>query len=250
MACKSKKAVTKNVEVKKDTVKTEPKIVAPKPQKVLNFTTNQWSTFAAKIGINYESEARSLPINNFNGQIKMSKNQFIWISIQVPLLGGEAGRIMITKDSVKIIDRYNKRYMLTTFSYLQKFSSVPLSLEKLQDALMGNPTFQLKDAKYDTTQNMLIALFEDVKIKNTIYALLNTLRVHKNIYIDKIQNVDITAVYNEFETIEGQEIPKKMNFSSTKPEKTNIELENSNIILNKPVNGDFTIPSSYKKWND
>ena len=127
------------------------------------------------------------------------------MTIQVPILG-EAVRALITKDSVKVLDRYNKRYLLTNFSYLQKFSSVPLSLDKLQDALIGNPTFKLKDATIDTSDNMMMAIFQDAKVKNTIFALFNNLRVKKNIYIDKIQNVDITAIYPEFEEIEGQQI--------------------------------------------
>ena len=219
-ACKHKKAITKSNEPVKDTVKSETRVTPPAPKKTMNFTVNNWSSFSSKINIDYESDTRSLPINSFSGQIRMSKDKFIWLSISVPILG-EAGRALITKDSVKILDRYNRRYMLTNFSYLQKFSSVPLSLAKLQDALMGNPTFELKEAsEIDTAEAMLRATYQDAKINNIIYALMTSLRVQKNIYFDRIQNVDITAVYNSFETIEGQVIPSKINFSTSKPEKS------------------------------
>jgi hypothetical protein len=246
VACKSKKNIAKNNEVKKDSVKAETKPNNIKPAKVLSFTVNNWSTFSSKINIEYESEAHSLPINSFSGQIRMSKDNYIWMTIQVPILG-EAVRALITKDSVKVLDRYNKRYLLTNFSYLQKFSSVPLSLDKLQDALIGNPTFKLKDATIDTSDNMMMAIFQDAKVKNTIFALFNNLRVKKNIYIDKIQNVDITAIYPEFEEIEGQQIPKKINLSTTKPDKSTIDLEYNGTQLNKPITAEFNIPASYKK---
>lgn len=247
--CKHKKSLIKTDEIKKDTVKVETKANPPKPQKTMSFVFNQWNSFASKISIDYESDVHSLPINSFNGQLKMMKDQYIWMTIQVPILG-EAGRVLITKDSVKILDRYNRRYLLTNFSYLQKFSSVPLSLSKLQNALIGNPTFELKDASIDTSNAMLTATFEDAKIKNIIYALMSSLRVQKNIYFDKMQKVDITAVYHQFETIEGQQIPNKLNFSTASPEKSSAEIEYSGILLNKPVVAEFNIPSGYKKWND
>lgn len=246
--CRSKKSATDSG---KKTPETLPTVVkpTPAPQKMLSFSSNAWNSFSAKMTITYESETRSLPINTFNGQLRMAKDQFIWMNIQVPFLG-EAGRAVITKDSLKLIDRYNKRYLLTSFSYLQKFSSVPLSLEKLQAALIGNPTFQLKDARIDSTEGFLNARYEDAKVSNTIQALLSNLRVQRNVYIDKLQNVDITAVYNKFQTIDNQEIPVNMTFSTVKPEKNAADMEYNNVVLNKPVSADFTIPSGYHKWNE
>lgn len=246
--CRTKKNMTAGKVQQTDSVITKT-AADPLPKKMVRFTCNEWKSFSAKIAITYESEARSLPINTFGGQIRMVKDQFIWMSIQVPFLG-EAGRALITKDSLKLIDRYNKKYLLTNFSYLQKYSSVPLSLEKLQAALIGNPTFELMDARLDSTETHLNARFEDAKICNTIQALLSDKRVQRNIYIDKLQNVDITATYHKFEEIEHQQIPNSMTFSTTKPEKNTADLEYNNVLLNKQVSPDFTIPQGYRKWNE
>ena len=45
----------------------------------------------------------------FSASVRIKKDSAIWISIS-PALGIEIVRVLITKDSIKIIDRFNKKY--------------------------------------------------------------------------------------------------------------------------------------------
>ena len=62
-------------------------------------------------------------------------------SLANALLGIEAMRVLITKDSVKLLDKLNKTYTARSVSYLQDVTDLPLDLKILQDLIIGNAVF-------------------------------------------------------------------------------------------------------------
>ncbi len=242
VACHSQKKVaeTKKEESREST--------QTKPKKA-NFAIAQseWSSFEAKTHIDYENTSNPLPINDFNAKLRMQKDKFVWISVAMPLIGGEAVRALITADSVKIVDHINRKYLTTTFTYIQKFSSVPLTLSKLQAALLGNPTFDLNGMHTDTSEGFILAVFQDAKVRNVLMAAMDDSRIRTNKLMDLLKNQDFTAEYAEFLTVGGVKLPGNVFFKTTNPQAASANLTYENIQLNKPINGEFKIPSSYKR---
>jgi hypothetical protein len=75
-----------------------------------------------------------------NANIRMLRDSTIWISVNA-VLGIEALRALITRDSVKLIDKLNKTYTARSITYLQDVTSLPLDLPTLQDLIIGNAVF-------------------------------------------------------------------------------------------------------------
>jgi len=81
-----------------------------------------------------------LPTGNrsFKAQIRSVTDSAVWISI-IPALGIEAARVVLTKDSVKLLNRIDDEYFLgNTAAALEKFKVKP-DLDLLQEALLGLP---------------------------------------------------------------------------------------------------------------
>ena len=57
---------------------------------------------------------------SLKGSIKILKDSIIMIQINAPTGIIEVDRLYITPDSVKLIDRLKKKYILSNFSYLSK----------------------------------------------------------------------------------------------------------------------------------
>ena len=64
--------------------------------------------FSAKFSAEYSNKGKE---NSFSGQIRIRKDSLIWISL-TPMLGIEAVRLMISQDSVKLMNRLNDTYFI------------------------------------------------------------------------------------------------------------------------------------------
>ncbi len=67
----------------------------------------QYTTFNGKVNVDYKSDDGKK--YNVNATIRMYKDSAIWISANA-ILGIEAMRVLVTKDSVKLLDKLNKTY--------------------------------------------------------------------------------------------------------------------------------------------
>src|SRR5258708_37539725 len=70
----------------------------------------------------------------------IKKDSLIWLSINLGL-GIEAFGVLITPDSVKILDKLKKVARLRSVSYLQEEIHLPIDFRTLQDLLIGNPIY-------------------------------------------------------------------------------------------------------------
>src|SRR5690606_25542421 len=94
--------------------------------------------FSAKINVNYkDADQKEYNLNTF---LRMKKDSLIWVSVNA-IFGIEEMRLLISKDSVKILDKQNKIYTARSISYLQEVSGLPLDLQSMQDLLIGNELF-------------------------------------------------------------------------------------------------------------
>ena len=105
--------------------KTQKKVVAPvaadiKPmvnksvqdlQDKLDSCSFNSALVTAKANVTIVREGNEM---NFNISYRSKKDSVIWISVS-PLLGIEVARLMITEDSVKILDKINNKYEVTSF---------------------------------------------------------------------------------------------------------------------------------------
>lgn len=71
----------------------------------------------------------------FNFRIQRGKQ--IWLVLR-PMLGIEAFRLLITPDSLKMVDRINKQYYEKPFSYLNQLAGTQIDYQTLENLLLNN----------------------------------------------------------------------------------------------------------------
>ncbi len=76
--------------------------------------------------------------------IRMKKDSIVWLSIK-PMLGIEAMRVVITKDSVLILDRMNKSMTLLSMKGLGEKISFPLDFKMVESLIIGNLPVEVKE---------------------------------------------------------------------------------------------------------
>ena len=96
----------------------------------------QYNTLSARIQFDVVLSGNEI---SSRGQLKMQKDERIQIFIQ-PLLGIEVFRAELTPDSIKIINRLNRWYMIDTFDHLKGNADIDFNFYNLQ-ALITNQLF-------------------------------------------------------------------------------------------------------------
>jgi len=199
---------------------------------------------------------------NFSGQFRIRKDSLIWCSITV--MNIEVARVMVTPDSVKLLNRLNKKYFASNLDYLNDQLSTDIDYDMLQALILGN------DIPYYETDKF------ELEIKNEVYQLstigrsklkkyirteddLSKVLVQK-ISIDKNShrivkqnlrqlrnpNKKVIAHYSEFQDYEGL-FPTSIIFKFIGVKNITIKFDFSKIEKNNPLTFPFKVPSKYER---
>ncbi|MCO6497625.1 MAG: DUF4292 domain-containing protein [Chitinophagaceae bacterium] len=100
----------------------------------------QWNsvpfeTLSAKIRVEYTEAGQSQP--EVNAFVRVKKDSAIWISVTASFLNIEGMRILITQDSVIILNRLEKTIESHYIEYLKELTSVPFTFNDLQKLVAG-----------------------------------------------------------------------------------------------------------------
>jgi hypothetical protein len=216
--------------------------------------TFRFETLSARLKFEFKSSEKEL---SSRAQLKMIYNDRIQLSLQ-PLLGIEMFRIELTTDSVKILDRMNKCFMTESYENIKGKSTVDFNFNNLQ-ALFTNNLFIPGESNLSAKQFRRFRITEDnhsvnLKIKDET-GLLYTFtagedeRLHATSIHDKSDKYTLTWDYSDFQAVDRQRFPFKMEAALTSGDKKQgiVTLTFSPPEINSPLKTDFNIPAGYKQ---
>ena len=128
----------------KDDKKTEAES-APYLEERIDSSSFRARTFSAKADVTTRQGENTL---SFNINMRVKSDSIIWISI-TPLLGIEVARVMVTPDSVKFIDRINKKYSVTDLEFFNRLFDINVDFDIIQGIITGN-LFAYKKNKFNS----------------------------------------------------------------------------------------------------
>jgi len=214
----------------------------------INANHIDFMSFSAKVNIDYKDDAGKN--YDVNAVMRMYKDSAVWISANA-VLGIEALRVLITKDSVKLLDKLNKTYTSRSMDYLQEVTSLPLDLKIVQDLLIGNPVYLDSNviAYSNNNDNSLSLLSVGEWFKN----LLTVNNRDKSLQRSKLDDADIvrnrTAElnYSDYETKRNISFSTKRRINISEKKKLDIKLEFKQLAFNEDVSFPFSVPKNYKR---
>jgi hypothetical protein len=205
-----------------------------------------FQTFTSKVNIDYRgSDGKNY---NLNANLRMQRDSAIWISVNA-VLGIEALRVLITKDSVKLIDKLNKTYQAHSISYLQTTTALPLDLPTLQDLIIGNPVFLDSTViGYTKSPGNISLLLLGKLFKNLITVSASDTTV-QHIKLDdanpaRARTADLS--YADYERKKEVPFATKRVISVSEKKKLDIRLDFKQYDFNEPVSFPFSIPKNFE----
>ncbi len=210
--------------------------------------TIAFNTFAGKIKVDYkDSRQRKY---DFNAFVRIQKDSAIWVSISA-MLGLEAFRVLITPDSVKIINRLDNYYQVHTTDYIREITQLPADFYVLQDILVGNPLF------IDTTNVLFYketAQHVAVSTLGAYFKHLLTLRkedfaiTHSKLDdTDVIRNRTADFSFESIATVQDRLFSHNRKIVITEKNRIDIVLDYKQAEFDKSLNFPFNIPRHYTR---
>jgi hypothetical protein len=204
-------------------------------------------TFSAKVNVDYTgSDGKKYDVN---ANIRMYKDSAIWVNVNA-VLGIDVMRLLITKNSVELIDRLNKTYTSRTVDYLNEVTSLPLNLYNLQNLIIGNPVFLDSNiVSYSVNNNQIALLSVGQLFKNLV--TLNegdkTLLHSKLDDTDPTRNRTADLTYSDYDSKRGVPFSTKRRIVVTEKTRLDIKLEFKQYDFNQEVSFPFSIPKNYER---
>ncbi len=205
-----------------------------------------YTSFSGKVKVTFEgSDGKK---NDFNAFIRLQKDSVLWISINA-LLGIEAFRIMITPDSVKVLNKLDKKVQLRSVSFLKEITQLPFTFLELQDLIIGNPIY------FDT---VIVSYRKDagrisvLSIGSLFKHLLSLDPEGFQILHSKLDDVNEIRArtadisYSDYETVNDQAFSTFRKITVSEKSKLDIEMKYKQFNFNIPLNFPFNIPKNYK----
>jgi hypothetical protein len=205
-----------------------------------------FQTFSAHMKVYYEaSDGKS---NEVTADIHIKKDSIIWVNVNIAL-GVTALRMIITPDSVKILDKIKKIVRLRSVSYLQEEVHLPVDFKTLQDLLIGNPIFlDTNRIAYYRKEQSGLSLFS-VGTFFTNYLTLNPDFTPRHSKLDdtdplRVRTCDVT--YGDYEG-GAMRFSTYRKISVSEKSRVDIELTYKQYKFNEPLSYSFSIPKNYKR---
>lgn len=216
--------------------------------------TLEFKTLSARLNINLNFGDNDL---SSRAELRIVKDSALQISIQ-PFLGIEMFRMELTPDSLKMIDRMNKRYVADNYSNLKGQTPIEFNFYNLQ-ALFTNQLFVPGEKKISRRQahkfkfnknetGAVINIRDAMDLVYTFIANANGNIITTNIN-DSDDKYNMAWDYKDFRTNNGKVFPMKMDIglSENGASKGKISMDFSRMQLDTPLKLEMSIPSKYKQ---
>lgn len=207
----------------------------------------RFNTFSAKLKVDYEDNEGKT--RDFNAFIRIKCDSMIWISINAAL-GIEAFRVLITPDSVKLLNKLDRVVQLRSMDYLQEVAKLPFDFNTLQQLIIGNPIyFNEHIVSYSTngTEMSLVSVSDLFKHLITINTNDLSIQHSKLDDVDLSRNRTCDLTYNDYEFKNGIRFSQDRRITVAEKSRLNIDLKFKQYNFNETLTYPFTIPKNYKR---
>ncbi len=243
-ACRSSKKITNTdtseLKTSVEDVQKENRIKSiPSANFDFNFLQAKAKVAASSKGKNY----------NLTFNIRMQKNEIIWISVNA--IGSiEVARVLLNKDSVRIIDRINNQYLVKDYDFLSEMLNVPLDFISIQNLILGNApeiekakswNYKESEESYQLGKSMddldYLYTFRNADNKLAVFTLQENSTEPKSLRVE----------YGDFRAIDGGSLPFLINtLASSQKESLKLDVQYTKVEKQNNLDFPFNVPKRFE----
>lgn len=263
-SCKSRQKTQKITVIDVDTLQGKCKL-DNKSAKVLikhlqdNAFDYRWIYAKANVDVKIDSEYHSLDI-----RVRGKKDSAMLISIQALSLV-DIAKVLITRDSVKLVIYPRKQYFKGDFKYINELLNADLDFDMIQAVLFGNsaefyddddtklkPVTDKQNCRYllsterrKRLRKITQGQSEPKKSFQTMTLNPETFKIVKNEFVDVETNRMFIANYDKFNIKDSVYAPRYVDIDIVAEKKVNVKIDYVRIEKDQPQKLNLSIPSKY-----
>ena len=217
--------------------------------------TFQFNTFSARV--QFEIVMPSGNVTNSRAQLKIQKNDRLQISVQ-PLLGIEALRVELTPDSIKIVNRWNRWYMIDAFDNIRGNTEIDFNYYNLQ-ALITNQLF-LPGEKNLSDELLRLFRWEQTKTGYLLHtndrtgiSYAFTADSNEKLCATDIKDAStlyaLNCIYNNFRPVDRQLFPMDIHIRLNTENQSQhaLSIQFSRVEVNIPLEMNFPVSANFQR---
>jgi hypothetical protein len=200
---------------------------------------------------------------SFNVSMRGRKDSVLWMSIS-PALGIEVARAIITRDSVKFIDRIHSVYFKGDYNYISKLLNAELDFDILQSLLVGNSVdFYDEEDKLRTfikDNNYVLSTIRKKTLRKvinrnkelrdplqTIWLEPETFKITRILFKDFNTDRTFDADFSKFNKVDTLLFPYMINCHIKAEKMVDFSIDYSKVSINSVQEFPFNIPNKYER---
>lgn len=206
--------------------------------------TPNFKTLQAKLKITYSEGTKE---QTHTVSFRMTKDEVIWISAPFSLI-----RAKVTPKNVAFYNKLDNTYFEGDYKYLSDLLGTELDFQKVQNLLLGEAIFNLKNESYNLSLHENEYVLQPKKQRELfeIFFLINP--SHYKISSQQLSQTQelrhLQIDYKLYQDVNNQKIPELIKIVAVeKTDETSIRLEFKSVVLNNELRFPFKIPSGFNK---
>ncbi|MRX64274.1 DUF4292 domain-containing protein [Maribacter luteus] len=205
--------------------------------------------------INFKTLSGRMKIAYFDGQstkgvtvsLRMEKDKAIWISAPLGIV-----KAYITPNRVSFYNKLENEYFDGDFSYLSNMLGTELDFNKVQNLLLGQALFDLRDTKYEVSQTESEYI---LKPKRQIDLFKTSYMIEPQNFMMSAQQLSQPAkkrvldiTYKNYQKVNNRILPNEILITAIDGNgKNTIDIDYRSVEFNRDLNFPYKIPKGFKK---
>ena len=206
----------------------------------------------AKSKLSFQNKTQD--ISNANLNLRVRKDSLIWVSVSK--IGIEAVRILITRDSVRILDKLERQFAVYDFPTLSRQFNFEMNFELLQALIVGNLPLPKRPAQKLRNERDYLLLRQDAgKVLVENYIGTNDRKLKKILLTEQPTKNALRLDYEDFTSLNNFLFPYSslvtLDYKSNADGQfyqTLIKIKHNKVeLVEKNPGFPFTIPANYRR---
>jgi len=220
------------------------KLTAKQLIKANKIRNADFKTLQARVKIDIIEDGRE---QGYTVTLRMERDKTIWLNATLGL-----ARAKITPKSVQFYDKLNNQYFDGNYALLSDILGIELNFEQVQNLLIGQPMFNLKNRDYEISNNntsyVLAPVPQDPLLE--LFLLFNPthLKMDSQQLSQTLKKRFLQIDYTEYQQIDKEILPQNIKIIAIEEyEQLTVELEYRSVNINQDVRFPFNIPSGFEE---
>lgn len=236
ISCKSTKVLTNGTVNSKLSAKS---VIKAHYQNELDF-----NTIRGRMKIDYSDGESN---QGFSVSLRMEKDKAIWISAPLGIV-----KAYITPNRVSFYNKLENNYFDGDFSYLSNLLGTDLDFEQVQNILLGQSIFNLRNEKYDMNiadKNYQLKPRKAAELFKTLFQIEpKNFKIATQQLAQPLKKRVLKIDYQNYQKIDNWVLPNEILVTANDKNIINIiAIEYRNVEFNTSLNFPYKIPKGFKE---